>query len=112
MTFPAIGQTKLVPSQCEMLGMLYGEMVSREIKQERYEIYLQELFPRFDAFPEELKSLLLTFPRVIKLDRSKFPDTANEPEAHQNALTAFCYGNRGDVKLMQDGLDEFLKQNG
>lgn len=101
--------TTFAPSQCSMLGSIAGEFVAREIRGEPSEKYVVELFPAFNKFPEDLKELVLTLVKVVKKDREMFPETANTPQAHDDAVVEFCFSAQGQIDVMLKGFKDFLK---
>jgi len=109
MTGSVSAATTFAPTQCQMLGSIAGEFASREIRGEKYEKYVMEIFPEFNKFPEDLQELVLTMVRVIKKDRKVFPETANTPQAHDDAIVEFCFASQGQVAVMMKGFEEFLK---
>ncbi len=101
--------TQFAPSQCQMLGSIAGEFVAREIRGEAPEKYVAELFPKFNEFPEDLKQLVVAMVKVVKKDRQIFPETANTPQAHDDAVVEFCFMAQGKVDVMIQGFEDFLK---
>lgn len=109
MTGSVSAQTVFAPTQCSMLGDIVGDMVVREIRGEKPEAYLVELFPKFNQYPEEAQELIITLVKVIKKDRVVFPETADVPQAHADAVAEFCFAAQGDISVMMKGFESFLK---
>lgn len=101
----------LTPTQCSMLGDVGAEMTARLLKDEKPEVFLKELFPKLDGFPQNLGDIIRILPDVIATDFKVFPEYRNA-EAHREAIETYCFQSAGNETLILNGFKDFIATHG